>query len=106
MSTDVVRGYRTKMMPYYDDITIDTEVLNEVLKPFINKRVATGCPLCDEIWSSKEAYEYAMDWPDKIAIVMENGKPWLYVPCEDSYYSDTRLQINYCPKCSRKLVEE
>ena len=101
----MVRGQRAKMNLYYDDVYIDTEVMNEVLKPFFNKRVATGCPLCDTIWSSKEAYEYEMDWPEKIAIVMEDEKPWLYVPCEDSYYSDTKLQINYCPKCGRRLVK-
>ena len=68
--------------------------------------VATGCPLCDVIWISKEAYEYIMDWPEKIAIVMEDEKPWLYIPCEDVYYSDTKLQINFCPKCGRRLTEE
>jgi hypothetical protein len=109
MSTDVVRGYRAKMMPCYDGITIDTEVLNEVLKPFINKRVATGCPLCDKIWSSKEAYRKFIDdsWEEQIVIVMEDGKPYLYIPIQmDSYYSDTYLQINFCPKCGRALMKE
>lgn len=82
----------------------EAQVVFERIESPKETKVATGCPLCDEIWSSKEAYEYTMDWPDKIAIVMEDGKPWLYVPCEDSYYSDTKMQINYCPKCGRKLL--
>ena len=78
----------------------------EGIKPPKKVTVATGCPLCDKIWSSKKAYEYSTDWPEKIVIVMEDGKPWLYIPCEDDYWSDTKLQINFCPKCGRELIKE
>jgi hypothetical protein len=108
MST-VVRGQRAKMMPYWEDITFDTETFNEIIKPFARKRVATGCPLCDEIWSSKEAYKDFVgdEWEEYNAIVMEDGKPYLYIPIEgDFYYSDTYMQINYCPKCGRELMRE
>ena len=83
--------------------------LKELLErsdPPMTVKLTTGCPLCDKVWSSKEAYEYSMDWADRCAIVMENGKCWLYVPCRDVYYSDNVMQINYCPKCGRELVTE
>lgn len=104
MSTDIVVGRATPVNTVVVYPNVQEQF--EHMEPPKKVKVATGCPLCDKIWSSKETYEYAMDWPDKIAIVMEDGKPWLYIPCEDSYYSDTKIQINYCPKCSRKLVEE
>ena len=104
MNTNLVIGHCHPINSY--TIAIDPQELFKHKEPPKKVKIATGCSLCDEIWSSKEAYEYAMDWPDKIAIVMEDGKPWLYIPCEDCYYSDTKLQINYCPKCGRKLVEE
>lgn len=102
MKTNLVIGHCTTTNPY--TIAIDPQELLKQIKPPKKVVVATGCPLCDTIWSSKETYEYEMDWPEKIAIVMEDEKPWLYVPCEDCYYSDTKLQINFCPKCGRKLV--
>lgn len=89
--------------------SVDFLNLKELLErsdPSITVKLITGCPLCDKIWSSKEVYEYETDWCERIAIVIEDGKPWLYVPCEDVYYSDTKLQINFCPKCGRRLVEE
>lgn len=63
------------------------------------------CKLCETIWSSKECYtnQFSHHWDEEKAIVMEDGKPYLYIPCEDFYYSDTVMQINYCPKCGRKL---
>ena len=104
MKTDLVMGHCTIDNPY--TIAVDPQDLLKQIKPLKKTAVATGCPLCDTIWSSKEVYEYAMGWPEKIAIVMEDEKPWLYVPCEDVYYSDTRLQINFCPKCGRELMKE
>lgn len=105
--SEYVRGHRAKMMLYDNDVTFDTETLNEIIKPFMKKRVATGCLLCDKIWSSKEAYQdFVGDhWEEKIVIAMEDDEPYLYVPIEmDDYYSDTVMQINYCPKCGRKLI--
>lgn len=64
-----------------------------------------NCSLCDKIWASKEAYqdnfEYRSD--ETCAIVMENEEPCLYVPCEDWFYSDIVMQINFCPKCGRLI---
>lgn len=106
MSTDLVVGHCKTINPY--TIVINPQELFKQIKPPKKVAVATGCPLCDEIWSSTEAYQNFCEhsYREKNVIVMENGKPWLYIPCEDDYYSDTRMQINYCPKCSRKLVEE
>ena len=96
MSTNTIIGHM-----YIQDLI-------ELSEPPKKVKVATGCPLCDEIWSSKEAYQNFCEYSsrERIVIVMEDGKPWLYIPCADEFYSDTRLQINYCPKCRRKLVEE
>ena len=50
------------------------------------------CELCKKIWSSQEEYckQFAHHHYDETyALVMEDGKPYLYVPCEDWYYSDT-----------------
>ena len=72
-------------------------------------KLTTGCTLCDKIWSSKEAYQNFIGdhWEEEIVIAMEDDKPYLYIPIEmDNYYSDTYLQINYCPKCGRRLIEE
>lgn len=106
MTKDIVIGRATpaNTVVVYPNV----QELFERTEPPKKVKVATGCPLCDEIWSSAEAYKDFCEhsYREKIAIVMENGKPWLYIPCEDDYYSDTRLQINYCPKCRRKLVEE
>lgn len=103
MSTDFVIGHCSTINPY--TVAIDPQEILKHIEPPKKVKVATGCPLCDKIWSSKETYEYSTDWPDKIAIVMEDEKPWLYIPCEDSYYSDTKLQINWCPKCGRELLK-
>lgn len=65
------------------------------------------CIFCRKIWNNiKEYKEYYREneYYEEDAIVMFNGKHWLYVTCEDSYYNDTNMQINYCPKCGRKLV--
>ena len=67
------------------------------------------CKLCSQVWPSKEAYVNTIGdhWEEECSIVIDDDKPWLYVPVEmDFYYSDTYLQIDYCPKCGRKLTEE
>ena len=95
-----------------DNISIDWYELQGITKrtdPPKKTKVATGCPLCDKIWSSKEEYKDFVgdEWEECNAIVMENGKPYLYIPIEgDFYYSDTYMQINFCPKCGRKLIME
>ena len=68
-----------------------------------------SCELCKKIWDSIDAYQgnFMHDWDEKIGIVTQWDKPWLYVPCEgDWYYSDAVMQINYCPQCGRKLIED
>lgn len=65
-----------------------------------------GCKFCEKIWNSQEEYKNQFDdrWDERNSIVMKNGEPYLYVPCEqDSFYSDVVMQINYCPKCGRKV---
>lgn len=64
------------------------------------------CELCKKIWSSQEEYckQFVYHYDETYALVMEDEKPYLYVPCEDWYYSDIVMQVNYCPKCGRKLI--
>ena len=69
------------------------------------------CDFCKKIWSSKEEYTEQFTYPDdeNVAIVLDDercNKPSLYIPIEDCHYSDTYLQIDYCPKCGRKLTED
>lgn len=69
-----------------------------------------ACDFCKKIWSSKEEYtkEFEYSFDENIAIVLDerSNKPSLYIPIEDCYYSDTYLQIDYCPKCGRKLMDD
>jgi hypothetical protein len=81
--------------------------LFEHIEPPKKVKVATGCPLCDVIWSSAMAYEN--QYFDKVAIVMNYDEPWLYVPSvsgDDPWHSKTVMRVKFCPKCGRKLVEE
>ena len=88
-----------------DQIAIDWSELQGVLEQIEKPKVAMRCSLCEKIWSSKEAYQsvYGDHWNQPISIIMEDRKPWLYVPCEDDWYSRTVMQINFCPKCGRRL---
>lgn len=69
-----------------------------------------SCEFCKKIWNSKDEYTEQFEYPydEDVAIVLDedDNKPSLYIPIGDYYYSDTYLQINYCPKCGRKLTEE
>ena len=70
-----------------------------------------ACDFCKKIWNSKEEYAKQFTYPydENVAIVLDKwygDKPSLYVPIEDSFYSDTYLQIDYCPKCGRKLTRD
>lgn len=107
MSTDVVRGYRAKLMPYYDDITIDTETLSKILEPFTKKSVATGCPYCEDTTWCMSDLEYG-----KEIEAINSRSNFAHVardPETDKFYfeiNDLLFEINFCPKCGRKLVEE
>ena len=64
------------------------------------------CEFCEKIWSSQEEYQSQFEdhYDEKNSIVMKNGEPCLYIPYEQDYfYSDVVMQINYCPKCGRKV---
>lgn len=65
------------------------------------------CDFCKNIWNSQEEYKNSFEypWDETNAIVMKNRSPYLYISIEDSYYSDTYIKIDYCPKCGRKLKE-
>lgn len=68
-----------------------------------------SCEFCKKIWANKDEYQnqFKYDLDEKPAIVLDkSNKPSLYVPIEDWYYSDTYLQMNYCPKCGRKLTRD
>lgn len=86
-----------------------------VYESFINKHINEAkkywskcCDFCKEIWDSKEEYRnhFLHCYEENMAIVMENGEPWIYIPCEDPYYSDNLVKLNYCPKCGRELRYE
>lgn len=64
-----------------------------------------NCDLCKKIWNSVDEYQcqFKYDWDEEIGIVMKDDKPWLYVPIGDNYFSDTYMQINFCPKCGRRV---
>lgn len=64
-----------------------------------------NCDFCSKIWDSQSEYKKQFEHPyeETNAIVMESGRPYLYVSIGDSYYSDTYIKLNYCPKCGRKL---
>lgn len=63
------------------------------------------CELCKKIWNTKKEYtKQFQKWDEHIAIVKDDDDEiGLYVPCEDWYYSDVVMNINYCPICGRKL---
>ena len=70
-----------------------------------------ACDFCKKIWNSKEEYatQFTHPYDENVAIVLDKwygDKPSLYVPIEDWFYSDTYLQIDYCPKCGRKLTRD
>lgn len=66
-----------------------------------------GCNFCKKIWNSMEEYQkqFQHRWDEEISIVKDDddGNIGLYVPCNDYYYSDIIMDINYCPICGRKL---
>lgn len=65
-----------------------------------------SCEFCKKIWSSQEEYisQFEHYWEQENAIVTKNEEPYLYAPCEqDYYYSGVVMQVNYCPKCGRKI---
>jgi hypothetical protein len=64
------------------------------------------CDLCDKIWSNLDAYkeQFGCHWDEANSIIMVGDKPYLYVPCDDYYYSRCVEEANYCPKCGRKLI--
>lgn len=103
MTTDIIRGQRATM-----NMVIDYPCPQELLEridPPKKVNVATGCPLCNNIWSSAETYKKFSNDSDKwykTVIVVYDDKAWLYTMCDDWYL----IQIDFCPKCGRKLVEE
>jgi hypothetical protein len=73
-----------------------------------NLTAGTQCEFCKKIWNSEKEYrnQFKRDWEERVAIVLdEDDEPALYIPVQDDYYSTTYLQINYCPKCGRKLIK-
>jgi hypothetical protein len=102
MSTDMVMGrVTTSTLPAYPGIQ---ELLKHIDPPKKTK-VATGCPLCNNIWSSAETYKKFFNDSDayyKTVIVVYDDEAWLYTMCDDWYL----MQIDYCPKCGRKLVRD
>ena len=70
------------------------------------KEPHTGCDFCNKIWRCVDDYkkQFEYEWDEENAIVIYRNEPWLYVPCEDYYYSGCVIQLKYCPKCGRNLM--
>ena len=64
------------------------------------------CNLCNNI-KKIEQYEEVDSWDRKNTIVQKKDKTFgLWIECDDYYYSGVAMEINYCPKCGRKLNGE
>lgn len=64
------------------------------------------CDLCCIIYDSIEAYWKSVKshWDESIVLINNgNNEIGLYTPCEDFYYSNISTNVNYCPKCGRRL---
>lgn len=90
---------------------IDEAMPKELLEHIkINKqpKVVTGCQLCDYIWRNADDFtDSAMFIENQAAICMKDGKPWLYTVHrwgDIIWHKLDVTEVNYCPKCGRKLV--
>ena len=63
------------------------------------------CWLCNKIYDTKELYE--MDsWDREVCCITYNKNDDTYniwSECDDDYYSGEILEINFCPRCGRKI---
>lgn len=86
-----------------DYLELCAEIDKEPEKPY----ETNSCNFCSKIWNNAEEYELSLRYPWNVdpAIVMQDGKPYIYVPCEDSYYSRCVTEASYCPVCGRKIME-
>ena len=67
------------------------------------------CKFCKKIWSSAKAFEESALCIDECAIVMKDGKHWLYdvnIFGDLVMWTNDVLQINFCPVCGKKLEED
>ncbi len=65
------------------------------------------CNLCDKIYTKEERIKWFADWhqdDNKYNIIFKDINYYLYISVNDRYYTpQTRMLINYCPVCGRKL---
>lgn len=65
-----------------------------------------NCDFCKEIYDYDELM-YKNRWDRNISLCItfdkEDNTYNLWAECEDDYYTDNITEINYCPKCGRKL---
>jgi hypothetical protein len=65
------------------------------------------CELCNKIWKGEEEYHehHSNHWDEEIAIIVDDDKFNLYVPCSDWFYSGIVMELNYCPICGKRLSD-
>ena len=94
---DIIQHFHDAVNDYLD---LCAEIDKEPEKP----NETNSCDFCSKIWSSQDEYQLSCKpWDEVPTIVMKDGKPHLYVPCDDWYYTRCVTELNYCPVCGRKL---
>lgn len=64
------------------------------------------CNFCNKIYNAqklKETYWTDRDIVNCITYNEEDNTYNIWHECQDDYYSDEILKINFCPKCGRKI---
>lgn len=63
-----------------------------------------NCKLCKTIYKNKDEYEnkFKNHLYELPAIIMEHENPCLYMNYSNTFIN-TYMQINFCPKCGRKI---
>lgn len=65
-----------------------------------------SCDFCKKIYDY-DTLMYLNHWDRDICVcitfIKDDNAYYLWAECEDDYYSDNITEINYCPKCGRKL---
>ena len=72
--------------------------VNYTIVSVLPSYITFECPFCHE--------EVEVDYNDVVNCITyneENNTYSIWHECQDDYYSDDILEINFCPKCGRKI---
>jgi hypothetical protein len=66
------------------------------------------CDFCNGMYNKDEARMYALKHPTYSLSIIVNGKQYIVVSLSSDVNDliEIDYDINYCPMCGRKLVEE